>query len=144
MLCRDPASPLALDGDYLRCPVWCCENPLCRTRLVVGNEPAGLAALRSKTGADVRYENLIVDARDAELTDSTRVRAAFDAIYCCSPGLKSLAQSLAALGLNADDVSLVRRLADWVLNVAPRGPLPMTPSEAVALAARVHKASGGK
>jgi hypothetical protein len=92
----------------------------------------------------VRYENLIVDARDAELTDSTRVRAAFDAIYCCSPGLKSLAQSLAALGLNADDVSLVRRLADWVLNVAPRGPLPMTPDEAIALAVRVHKVVGGR
>ncbi|MDR7008802.1 hypothetical protein [Paraburkholderia strydomiana] len=92
----------------------------------------------------MRYENLIADARDAELTESTRVRAAFDAIYCCSPQLESLAQSLSALGLNADDVSLVRRLADWVLNVAPRGPLPMSPSEAVALAERVHKVTGGK
>ena len=144
MLCRDPASPLALDGDYLRCPVWCCENLLCRTRLVIGNEPAGLAALRSKTGADVRYENLIADARDAELTDSTRVRAAFDAIYCCCPQSQSLPRSLAALGLNADDVSLVSRLARWVLHVAPLGPLPMSPSEAVALAERVHKVIGGK
>jgi hypothetical protein len=92
----------------------------------------------------VRYENLIADARDAGLTESTRVRAAFDAIYCCSPRLESLAQSLSALGLNADDVSLVSRLADWVLNVAPRGPLPMSPSEAVALAERVHKVIGGK
>jgi hypothetical protein len=58
--------------------------------------------------------------------------------------LESLAQSLSALGLNADDVSLVSRLADWVLNVAPRGPLPMSPSEAVALAERVHKVIGGK
>jgi hypothetical protein len=92
----------------------------------------------------VQYENLIADALDAGLTESTRVRAAFDAIYCCSPQLESLAQSLAALGLNADDVSLVRRLADWVLNVAPLEPLPMSPSDAVALAARVHKAIGGK
>ncbi|CAB3731524.1 hypothetical protein R8871_05783 [Paraburkholderia graminis C4D1M] len=92
----------------------------------------------------MRYENLIADARDAGLTESTRVRAAFDAIYCCSLQLESLAQSLAALGLNADDVSLVSRLADWVVNVAPLEPLPMSPSEAVALAERVHKVIGGK
>ena len=92
----------------------------------------------------MRYEDLIADARDAGLTESTRVRAAFDAIYCCSPQLESLAQSLSALGLNADDVSLVRRLADWVLNVAPRGLLPMSPSEAVALAERVHKVTAGE
>lgn len=58
----------------------------------------------------------------------------FDAIYCCSPQLESLVQSLSALGLNEDDASLVSRLADWVLNVAPCGPLPMSPSDAVALA----------
>jgi hypothetical protein len=92
----------------------------------------------------VQYENLIADARDAELTDSTRVRAAFDAIYCCSPQLESLVQSLAMRGLNTDDASLVSRLADWVLNVAPLEPLPMSPSEAVALAERVHKLIGGK
>ncbi|MFM0490184.1 hypothetical protein [Paraburkholderia graminis] len=92
----------------------------------------------------MRYENLIVDARDAGLTESTRIRAAFDAIYCCSPRLESLAQSLAARGLNADDVSLVSRLADWVLNIAPLEPLPMSPREAVALAERVHKVVGGK
>lgn len=55
-----------------------------------------------------------------------------------------MVQSLALLGLTADDVSLVRRLADWVLNVAPRGPLPMSPSDAVALAERVRKVVGGK
>jgi hypothetical protein len=92
----------------------------------------------------VRYENLIADARDAGLTESTRVRAAFDAIYCCSPQLDSLMHSMAVLGLNAGDASLVSRLADWVLNVAPRGPLPMSPSEAVTLAERVHKVSAGK
>ncbi|MFM0377814.1 hypothetical protein PQQ72_12445 [Paraburkholderia strydomiana] len=92
----------------------------------------------------MRYDHLIADARDAELTDSTRVRAAFDAIYCCSPHLELLAQSLAALGLNADDASLVTQLADWVLNVAPRGPLPMSPNEAVALAERVRKVTEGK
>ncbi|TIW59615.1 MAG: hypothetical protein E5V48_17165 [Mesorhizobium sp.] len=92
----------------------------------------------------MRYENLIADARDAELTESTRVRAAFDAIYCCSPQLESLVQLLAMRGLNTDDASLVSRLADWVLNVAPRGPLPMSSSEAVALAERVHEVTGGK
>lgn len=92
----------------------------------------------------MRYENLIADARDAGLTESTRVRAAFDAIYCCSPQYESLAQSLSVLGLNADDASLVSRLADWVLHVAPLKPLPMSPCEAVALAERVHKVIGGK
>ncbi|MFM0196127.1 hypothetical protein PQQ65_23780 [Paraburkholderia strydomiana] len=92
----------------------------------------------------MQYENLIADARDGELTESTRVRAAFDAIYCCSPQLESLVQSLAVQGVNADDVSLVGRLADWVMHIAPRGPLPMSPSEAVALAERVHKVTGGK
>ena len=92
----------------------------------------------------MRYEDLIADARDAELTESTRVRAAFDAIYCCSPDLESLTQSLARLGLNADDASLVSRLADWVVNIAPRGPLPMSPSEAVALAERVRNVTAGK
>ena len=92
----------------------------------------------------MRYEDLIADAGDAELTESTRVRAAFDAIYCCSPQIESLAQSLAALGLNADDVSDVSRLAHWVLHVAPLGPLPMSPSEAVALADRVRKVTAGK
>lgn len=92
----------------------------------------------------MQYENLIADARDAELTESTRVRAAFDAIYCCFPDLESMVQSLTVLGLNADDASLVSRLADWVLNVAPLEPLPMSPREAVALAERVHKVIGGK
>jgi hypothetical protein len=92
----------------------------------------------------VRYENLIADAQNVELTESTRVRAAFDAIYCCSPQSELLEQSLALLRLNAEDASLVSRLADWVLNIAPLEPLPMSPSEAVALAARVHKAIGGE
>jgi len=91
----------------------------------------------------MRYENLIADACDAELTESTRVRAAFDAIYSCAPQLESLVQSLAMRGLNTDDASLVSRLADWVLHVAPRGPLPMSPNEAVALAERVHKVTAG-
>jgi len=92
----------------------------------------------------MRYENLIADARDGELTESTRVRAAFDAIYCCSPDLESMVQSLTVLGLSADDAALVSRLADWVLHIAPRGPLPMSPREAVALAERVHKATAGE
>jgi hypothetical protein len=92
----------------------------------------------------MRYDHLIADARDTGLTESTRVRAAFDAIYCCSPQLESLVQSLAMRGLNTDDASLVSRLADWVLHVAPLGPLPMSPSEAVALAERVHKVTAGK
>ncbi|MFM0197477.1 hypothetical protein [Paraburkholderia strydomiana] len=92
----------------------------------------------------MQYENLISDARDTGLTDSTRVRAAFDAIYCCSPQLESLSHSLAVLGLNADDALLVSRLAHWVLHVAPLEPLPMSPSEAVALAERVHKVTAGE
>jgi hypothetical protein len=58
--------------------------------------------------------------------------------------LESMVQSLTAFGLNADDVSVAGRLNDWVLNVAPLEPLPMSRSEAVALAERVHKVIGGK
>jgi hypothetical protein len=89
-----------------------------------------------------RYPSRLVGGKAA--SSAWVVSAAFDAIYCCSPQLESLAQSLAALGLGADDVSDVCRLAHWVLNVAPLGPLPMSPSEAVALAERVHKVTAGE
>lgn len=78
------------------------------------------------------YDELLRDARDAACMPSTRVHAAYDAIYCCQQG--------AAVQLSADDAALVDMLRTWVLKVAPLGPLPMSPSEAVALAERVHKA----
>lgn len=83
------------------------------------------------------HEDLIRDARDEALTASTRVRAAYDAIYvyCQQPGVAPL--------LSADDAALVDTLRDWVLNTAPLEPLPMSPDEAVALAERVHKARSG-
>nr|WP_255580977.1 hypothetical protein [Caballeronia sp. dw_276] len=87
---------------------------------------------------------MIADAQNVELTESTRVRAAFDAIYCCSPQSELLEQSLALLRLNAEDASLVNQLAEWVLKIAPLEPLPMSPAEAVALAARVHRVVGSK
>ncbi|NPT58118.1 hypothetical protein [Paraburkholderia elongata] len=82
----------------------------------------------------MRYEDLIRDARNEALTESGRVRAASDAIFvlCQQPGV--------AARLSADDAALVVSLRDWVLRVAPLEPLPMSPSEAVALAERVHKA----
>lgn len=84
------------------------------------------------------------DARNEALMASTRVHAAFEAIYSHCLRLESLVRSLAVVGLTADDAALVSLLAAWALNVAPSEPLPMSPSEAVALAERVHKATGGK
>ncbi|SOE51058.1 hypothetical protein SAMN05446935_0360 [Burkholderia sp. YR290] len=106
----------------------------------------------------MRYEELIRDARDEALTKSGRVRAAFDALYACclrlvdADGIPAdngtlfarsvVERALTTLTLSADDAALVSKLADWVLNVAPLEPLPMSPEEAVALAERVHKTPG--
>ncbi|WP_434660786.1 hypothetical protein P5W99_11130 [Paraburkholderia sp. A3BS-1L] len=92
----------------------------------------------------MRYDNLMRDACNEALMESTRVHAALDAIYACCTPAGSLVRSLTVLGLNVDDAALVSKLADWVLNEAPLEPLPMSPSEAAALAERVHKAIGGK
>ncbi|AXF19418.1 hypothetical protein CUJ89_02085 [Burkholderia pyrrocinia] len=86
----------------------------------------------------MRYENLMRDARNEALTESTRVRAAFDAIYACCTSVGSLAESLESLALSQRDSALVGELRDWVWHVAPMGPLPMSPSEAVALVERVR------
>ncbi|MDD1790154.1 hypothetical protein [Burkholderia gladioli] len=104
------------------------------------------------------YEELMRDARDESLTLSTRVRAAFDALYACclrladTDGIPSdngtlfarsvVERALTTLRLSADDAALVSKLAGWVLHVAPLGPLPMSPEEAVALAERVHDMLG--
>ncbi|SEB92259.1 hypothetical protein SAMN02787142_0568 [Burkholderia sp. WP9] len=79
------------------------------------------------------YEEQLRDARDTALTPSTRVHAAYDAIFICcqQPGV--------AARLSADDAALVNTLREWVLNTAPLEPLPISPSEAVALAERVHR-----
>ncbi|MEM5299087.1 hypothetical protein VSR82_32795 [Burkholderia sp. JPY481] len=104
------------------------------------------------------YEAFIRDAREVSLTPSTRLRAAFDALYdCClqrvdTEGLPVnsveecvqavVTRTLATLNLSADDGTLVRCLADWVLHVAPLEPLPMTPENAVALAEQLQKTIG--
>jgi hypothetical protein len=85
----------------------------------------------------VSYEELIRDARDKALTKSGRVRAAYDAIFVLSQ------QPSVPARLSADDAALVNTLREWVLNIAPLEPLPMSPSEAVALAERVRKAWRG-
>lgn len=92
----------------------------------------------------MRYENLIADARNAKLTESTRVHAALDGIYACCTPAGSLEEALESLALSTADAALVSGLRDWLLHVAPLGPLPMSPSEAVALAERVHNKCGGK
>jgi hypothetical protein len=76
----------------------------------------------------MRYDEQLRDARNAALMPSTRVRAAYDAIFICcqQPGV--------AGRLSTDDVALVNRLRTWVLQVAPLPPLPMSPDEAIALA----------
>lgn len=92
----------------------------------------------------MKYEDLLRDARNEALTASTRVHAAFDAIYTCCTAQQTgtVEQALATLELNAGDAALVSKLANWVLHVAPLEPLPMSPDEAIALAQRVHNELG--
>lgn len=106
------------------------------------------------------YAGLIRDARDASLTPSTRIRAAFDALFICclqyggSDGVPAdrdkqfvqavIEHALSIVSISAGDAALVGSLLDWVLDVAPVGPLPLSPSDAVALAERIHKSMGAK
>ncbi|CAB3727976.1 hypothetical protein LMG22037_05328 [Paraburkholderia phenoliruptrix] len=53
-------------------------------------------------------------------------------------------ESLESLELSRPDKVLVSVLAHWVQHVAPLEPLPMSASDAIALAECVHKAIGGK
>jgi hypothetical protein len=106
----------------------------------------------------MNYDELIRDACNVALTPSTRLMCAWHAVYWCCvrtyvdagfplfpadtqdeyvQGVVERARS--ALNLPPKDASVVRNLCSWALYVAPRGPLPMSPSEAVALAERVHK-----
>jgi hypothetical protein len=105
------------------------------------------------------YADLIRDARDEALTPSTRIRAAFDALYSCclqfggAEGMRTddaeqfvqtvIGRALAAIPLSAEDTALVHRLAAWVLHEAPLEPLPLSPDDAIALAERVHNKSTG-
>jgi hypothetical protein len=86
----------------------------------------------------VSYTGLIRDARNEELMQSTRMHAAFDAIYCCCQPRATLDETLESLELSIDDARRLLSLREWVKHVAPLGPLPLSPSEAVALAERVH------
>ncbi|WP_018436871.1 hypothetical protein [Paraburkholderia atlantica] len=86
--------------------------------------------------------DLIRDARTEELTESTRVRAAFDALYCMARHRNAAAdvrQALAALPVSLEDTARIARLYHWVREVAPCEPLPMSPDDAASLAERVHK-----
>ncbi len=92
------------------------------------------------------YEAFMRDARAEANTASTRVRAAFDAIYeCCrqESGLPGPAEAvvdaaLRAMHLSEADKGKVRELCGWALRVAPREALPLSPDAALALALRVH------
>jgi DNA-directed RNA polymerase specialized sigma24 family protein len=92
------------------------------------------------------YEAFMRDARAESNADSTRVRAAFDAMYeCCrrmtalqGPAESVVSTALFTLLLSADDKDKVRELCTWALHAAPLGPLPLRPGAAVALALRVH------
>ncbi len=48
VLRRKSAAWLALDGDYLHCPIWCRESLACRAHLHGVSKPAVLAELKSK------------------------------------------------------------------------------------------------
>ena len=92
------------------------------------------------------YEAFMRNARAEANTDSTRVRAAFDAILeCCKrkTGLLGTAETivdsaLLTLPLSADDKAKVRELCSWTLHVAPLEPPPLRPDAALVLALRVH------
>src|ERR1700751_977643 len=104
----------------------------------------------------MRYADLIRDARDESLSASTRIRAAFDALYTCclqfdgSDDARAgrgeqfvktvVGRALSSIPFSAENADLLSKLADWVLHVAPLSPLPMSPEEAIALAERVHNA----
>lgn len=90
----------------------------------------------------VQYDDLIRDARNETLMASTRLHAAFDAIYLCCQCGGTLDEALESLDLSRADAALVISLRSWVQRLAPMGPLPIPPSDAVALAERVHKANG--
>jgi hypothetical protein len=106
------------------------------------------------------YDAFMRDASDHSLTASSRIRAAFDALYTACGQLVDtqdlfadsgekfaetvVARALAAMNLPGEDAALVRKLCNWALHIAPLLPLPMSPDEAVALAERVHKAAQEK
>ncbi|MBB5428274.1 hypothetical protein HDG40_006461 [Paraburkholderia sp. JPY158] len=90
------------------------------------------------------FEDLIRDARERELTPSTRVLAAFNAISVCWQLADMLIQPPTALPLEHSDAVAVPKLAKWAIREAPQGELPMTPEDAVALAGRVHTQLGGE
>jgi hypothetical protein len=90
------------------------------------------------------FEKLIRDARESELTPSTRVLAAFNAISVCWQLADMLMQPSTAPQLEHSDAVAVRKLANWAIREAPQGELPLTPEDAVALAERVHTALGGE
>jgi hypothetical protein len=104
----------------------------------------------------MHYDALMRDARNESLTASTRVRAAFDALYeCCLQAVDIellpaasteklaetvLAHALISIPLSPEAAALVHKLSDWALKRAPFPPLPMTANEAVALAVNVYDA----
>ncbi|SDD96422.1 hypothetical protein [Paraburkholderia lycopersici] len=92
----------------------------------------------------MQYDDLIRDARNRELMQSTRLRAALNAVYSCCKPAESLERVLETLDLNFADAKLLIALRYWVERVAPEGPLPMSPEDAIALAERVYKINGGK
>lgn len=94
----------------------------------------------------LRYDDMIKDARNGELMQSTRVYAAFNALSTCWQHPESLTLPPIALleKLEHGDAVLVRQLSRWAMLDAPQGELPTTPEVAVALAERVHAAIGGK
>ncbi|MBB5427481.1 hypothetical protein HDG40_005660 [Paraburkholderia sp. JPY158] len=103
----------------------------------------------------MNYERFLRDAWNDALTPSTRVRAAFDALYVCLiEGIDTsviertdnsgrfaeavVELAIEALQLTNAEASLLHQLAVWVIHQAPSGPMPMQPREAVELAEHLH------
>ncbi|MEM5368931.1 hypothetical protein V4C53_23265 [Paraburkholderia azotifigens] len=103
------------------------------------------------------FDDFLTDAMTPELSESTRLRAAFDAVYeLCkalvdvealriSIGIDSpvafaravVEQAAASMELSADDSGDILALCAWAVDVEPLPPWPLRPDDAVALAGRV-------
>jgi hypothetical protein len=99
-----------------------------------------------------RTKTLIQDANVAELSPTTRMACAFDAVYChvaqlngpathtkesFSPDERIFLNSLEKLGSSAADVQLAKKLLSWHENRWELAPPPCSVGEAISWANRI-------
>ncbi|MFL9906877.1 excisionase family DNA-binding protein [Paraburkholderia sp. RL17-337-BIB-A] len=103
------------------------------------------------------YDDFLSAAKMPELTESSRLRCAFDAMYELCKAVVDLEvlranigtdnplafasgvveQAASSMKWSADDIEHVFALCTWAVDVSPLPPLPLSPDDAVALAERV-------